>query len=1088
MRLVRGTISDFGVCHEQQLSFDAPLTIVYGPNEAGKSTWLAFVRYMLFGYAPRLKAERRHLSQRSPIIGGMLMLEDDDGRQYKLERFEQGGNAGRRGGNFIRISTESGEVLSLDVLHTKLLGGLNGDTYRQLFAFGLEELQQLDVLQSEEINSYIYSAGLGLSPRKIFAAEKKLESEMEKLYKPRGRKQEVHKMLEQVQRVKNEITQWREQTGQYVLLKKKLEDCEKEIVTYESQLQELERSLQHVRLCLQAYAAWLDCQEKRKALASLPSSPSSLPVEPLVRLETLLSRYESLKDKLQDMEEKRDNLREQSDQLRPVRSLAERYPVLSKLAKELERAGDRERRIAELRAECQRLELDLDRIVRQSDANWTVEELRRFPATVQERDEVRSYGEALRSAEQRWEDLERELHRAEEVQQGCHTRKLHLERQLQAVWHEVLSDYSIQELLDTVDPVNEMSELSESIKKMREQFDQVNRLNERLHDVGKLAGVPVHQVNQKKRRKTRMKKTHLNGSWSVPIVSVIGSIALFLVSSYVAGKSQWGSFILLALAAVMLLVGGGALRRSQSSKTLTEVLTSLERKITIEQEKLQHMVDALLPRLRKMGFSEIASALEQTPNQDGRTNFSDLHDGLHGLEMSLIEGIRRQDVLLQELEREKQRKTEADQHVEWLRSLLQEAEQTCREIQTRWRNWLDGVHLPETLSPDTVLHVFEKVEHGLQVLAQLERQEQVLRTLQDEETNLLDKLAAVTDTSSEDVDRLKSAFHHLLSESRQHHEWMQKQQALRCQLDEMEQECDSVRLRMKELRQELQKLYDTAKVKNESDFRRVVEQERRRTGLQGEIRQLETVLEGLVGSFHLSAVQHTLAVKGKVELEEEAASLQEQLVMLQGKLNAQREQKGRLQREIERLQHAEEPSGYVQRLVSQEAELQQVAEDWSKRAFALALIRATRHKLEGAHQPGLIDKASRYFRLMTADRYEALHADWQARIIYALRKGERVEPARLSRGTAEQMLLSMRFALAEEQAQKNKLPILMDDILVNFDDQRMQLALQAIGELAHHHQIILFTCHESIRTAAQSILDSKGLCIHHLVVDQNASV
>ena len=35
----------------------------------------------------------------------------------------------------------------------------------------------------------------------------------------------------------------------------------------------------------------------------------------------------------------------------------------------------------------------------------------------------------------------------------------------------------------------------------------------------------------------------------------------------------------------------------------------------------------------------------------------------------------------------------------------------------------------------------------------------------------------------------------------------------------------------------------------------------------------------------------------------------------------------------------------------------------------------------------------------------------------------------------------------------------MDDILVNFDDERAALAARSIESLAEHHQVIYFTCH-----------------------------
>ena len=67
----------------------------------------------------------------------------------------------------------------------------------------------------------------------------------------------------------------------------------------------------------------------------------------------------------------------------------------------------------------------------------------------------------------------------------------------------------------------------------------------------------------------------------------------------------------------------------------------------------------------------------------------------------------------------------------------------------------------------------------------------------------------------------------------------------------------------------------------------------------------------------------------------------------------------------------------------------------------------------------------------------------------------------LSRGTGEQLYLALRFGLIEEFAgHAEPLPVVMDDILVNFDAERAARAASAIRELAERHQVIYFTCHQ----------------------------
>ncbi len=73
----------------------------------------------------------------------------------------------------------------------------------------------------------------------------------------------------------------------------------------------------------------------------------------------------------------------------------------------------------------------------------------------------------------------------------------------------------------------------------------------------------------------------------------------------------------------------------------------------------------------------------------------------------------------------------------------------------------------------------------------------------------------------------------------------------------------------------------------------------------------------------------------------------------------------------------------------------------------------------------------------------------------------RVTLPALSRGTAEQLCLALRFGLVERfvETSGEPLPIVMDDILVNFDDDRAARAARSIEALAGTCQVIYFTCH-----------------------------
>ena len=66
----------------------------------------------------------------------------------------------------------------------------------------------------------------------------------------------------------------------------------------------------------------------------------------------------------------------------------------------------------------------------------------------------------------------------------------------------------------------------------------------------------------------------------------------------------------------------------------------------------------------------------------------------------------------------------------------------------------------------------------------------------------------------------------------------------------------------------------------------------------------------------------------------------------------------------------------------------------------------------------------------------------------------------MSRGTREQLYLSLRFGLIREFGERTeRLPVVVDEVLVNFDPKRAGRAARAFAKLANTNQVLVFTCH-----------------------------
>ncbi len=112
---------------------------------------------------------------------------------------------------------------------------------------------------------------------------------------------------------------------------------------------------------------------------------------------------------------------------------------------------------------------------------------------------------------------------------------------------------------------------------------------------------------------------------------------------------------------------------------------------------------------------------------------------------------------------------------------------------------------------------------------------------------------------------------------------------------------------------------------------------------------------------------------------------------------------------------------------------------------------------------------------MTNGRYPRLVAPpGDENILVERPDGKRLETHELSRGTAEQQYLALRLGFVQEFSRRSEpLPLVMDDIFVNFDPGRARAAMKEVLTLTDHHQILFFTCHpetvERIRELAPDV-------------------
>ena len=81
--------------------------------------------------------------------------------------------------------------------------------------------------------------------------------------------------------------------------------------------------------------------------------------------------------------------------------------------------------------------------------------------------------------------------------------------------------------------------------------------------------------------------------------------------------------------------------------------------------------------------------------------------------------------------------------------------------------------------------------------------------------------------------------------------------------------------------------------------------------------------------------------------------------------------------------------------------------------------------------------------------------------------------------------MALRLAFLDQHLeQSDPLPLIMDDILINFDDERTKATLAVLQAVAEKTQIIYFTHHQSIVDTAKQLKDNGTVYFYDLMAEK----
>ena len=164
-----------------------------------------------------------------------------------------------------------------------------------------------------------------------------------------------------------------------------------------------------------------------------------------------------------------------------------------------------------------------------------------------------------------------------------------------------------------------------------------------------------------------------------------------------------------------------------------------------------------------------------------------------------------------------------------------------------------------------------------------------------------------------------------------------------------------------------------------------------------------------------------------------------------------------------------------------EEQMRRAVERWRVLAVTAVMLESIRQIYETERQPETLSEASQYLERFTEGKYLRIWTPLSSDVLRVdAGDGQSMPLDLLSQGTREAVFLSLRLALSAAYSRRGAvLPLVLDDVMVNFDMRRAKAAAAVLRDFANAgHQMLMFTCHQHI----MQIFEAAGVEVRLLPV------
>ena len=300
-----------------------------------------------------------------------------------------------------------------------------------------------------------------------------------------------------------------------------------------------------------------------------------------------------------------------------------------------------------------------------------------------------------------------------------------------------------------------------------------------------------------------------------------------------------------------------------------------------------------------------------------------------------------------------------------------------------------------------------------------------------------------------------------------------EQREYRKQHADMTRKLDGARATLAEADHALQGLCEEARCEDVGQLEQIERRSADRRGLMRDIEHVEDSLHEIAKGMTLEA----LSAEGSDLDADTLPALIDSANATIDSLRKDRDQKnqniGQIAATIQRLRGQSGAAQAAEAVQECLALIEEKTRQYTKLKLASIVLRTEIKKYQTINQGPLMTRAGELFARLTLGSFSGLsvsYSDKDEPYMLGVRPTETTVPVEgMSDGTRDQLYLALRLATLERFLENSEpMPVIVDDILIRFDDERARATLEVLAELAMKTQVLFFTHHARLFEFARS--------------------